>query len=148
MLRQHLRFLEIHAKDEFARRYMEYTGHFDFGANFKPIDFGGWLGRGDPGPADSAGFWLRYWCAAFEHILASSSEDVVLLSYDDCCANPDAVLRELADRIGLDNPEALVENAARLRPSTSYDPDDLGLDNSLLTTALDIHRELLTRSIR
>ena len=72
----------------------------------------------------------------------------MLLSYDNCCANPDAVLRELSGRIGLDNPEALVETAARLRPSTSYDPDDLGLDNSLLTTALDIHRELLTRSIR
>ena len=72
----------------------------------------------------------------------------MLLSYDDCCSNPDAVLRELADTIGLDNPETLAENAARLRPSTSYDPDDLGLDNSLLTTALDIHRELLTRSIR
>ena len=148
MLRQHLRFLEIHAKDEFARRYMEYTGHFDFGANFKPIDFGGWLGRGGQGPADSAGFWLSYWCAAFERILASSSDDVVLLSYDVCCSNPDAVLRELADTIGLDNPKALAENAARLRPSTSYAPDDLGLDNSLISAALDIHQELLTHSIR
>ena len=105
-------------------------------------------GRGGPGPADSAGFWLSYWCAAFEHILASSSDDVVLLSYDDCCANPDAVLRELATGSASTAPKPSPENAARLRPSTSYAPDDLGLDNSLLTTALDIHRELLTRSIR
>ena len=148
MLRQHLGFLEIHANDEFARRYMEYTGHFDFGANFKPIDFGSWLDRHNPGPPDSADFWLRYWCAAFEHILSSSSEDVVLLSYDDCCTNPDAVLRELAGTIGLDSPEALVENAARFRPSTSYDLDELGLDGSVLSSALDIHGELLTRSIK
>ena len=148
MLRQHLGFLEIHANDDFARRYMEHTGHFDFGANFKPIDFGSWLARGDPGPADSANFWLRYWCAAFEHILASSSEDVVLLGYDECCANPDAVLRDLAGNIGLDHPEALAAHVPRLRPSTTYDPDELGLDASLLSTALDIHQELLARSIR
>ena len=36
MLRQHLGFLEIHANDEFARRYMEYTGHFDFGPTSSP----------------------------------------------------------------------------------------------------------------
>ncbi len=148
MLRQHLRFLDIHANDDFARRYMEYTGHFDFGANFKPIDFGSWLDRGDPGPADGANFWLRYWCAAFEHILTNSSGDVALLGYDDCCLNPDAALRKLAASIGLDSPEALAARAPRLRPSTSYDPDELGLDVSLLSTARDIHQELLARSIR
>ena len=41
----------------------------------------------------------------------------------------------------------LTPNEEGSGPSTSYDPGDLGLDGSLLTTALDIHRELLTRSI-
>ena len=147
MLRQHLRFLEIHARDEFARRYMEYMGHFDFGANFKPIDFGLWLDRNDPGPTDNAEFWLQYWCAAFEYILANSSEDIVLLNYDDCCANPDAVLRALAGSIGIDRPEALAAHGLRFRPSNRYDPDELELDGPLLSSALDIHRELQARSI-
>ena len=43
LLRQHGRFLEIHARDRFARDYMRGIGHFDFGANLLPVDFDGWL---------------------------------------------------------------------------------------------------------
>ncbi len=32
----------MHARDPFARRYMEAIGHYDFGANLRPIDFDGW----------------------------------------------------------------------------------------------------------
>lgn len=42
MLRQRRNFMDIHAQDAFGRRYMAYTGHLDFGANLRPIDYNGW----------------------------------------------------------------------------------------------------------
>ena len=41
LLRQHRNFLELHARDPFAKAYMAAVGHFDFGANLKPVDFDG-----------------------------------------------------------------------------------------------------------
>lgn len=36
--RQHVQFSALHAEDAFARRYMEWLGHYEFGAALKPID--------------------------------------------------------------------------------------------------------------
>ena len=162
MLRQHRNFLDIHARDAFSRRYMEYTGHFDFGANLRPIDFDGW--RSDTAAADdtvaddanaaddadapsSANFWLRYWCAAFEHILAQRSGNVALLDYDGCCANPIAALRRIGAAVGLANPAMLTEQAARFRPASTYDADALKMAPSLRRRARGIYRQLQDAAI-
>ncbi|MDZ7783932.1 MAG: hypothetical protein U5K56_13685 [Halioglobus sp.] len=69
LLNQHERFLEMHREDSFSRRYMAGTGHFDFGANLRPIDFDGWLqARRCDDPLQLA-FWLEYWIAAYRHVL-------------------------------------------------------------------------------
>ena len=162
MLRQHRNFLDIHARDAFSRRYMECTGHFDFGANLRPIDFGGW--RSDAAAADdtvaddanaaddadapsSANFWLRYWCAAFEHILAQGSGNIALLDYDGCCANPIAALHRIGAAIGLANPAMLTEQAGRFRPASTYDADALKMAPSLRRRARGIHRQLQDAAI-
>ena len=99
MLRQHRNFLRVHAREPFTRRYMADVGHYEFGANLRPIDFGGWLGAPSPGeraatapanrptnrPMNRQGrpeahsarartldFWLRYWRAAYEHALVNT----------------------------------------------------------------------------
>ena len=41
MVEQHRNFLRIHEDDSFASEYMRAIGHYDFGANLRPIDFGG-----------------------------------------------------------------------------------------------------------
>jgi len=56
---QHERFLAMHSEDAFARDYMKWIGHYDFGSNFRPIDFNR-DGFGRPEKSDAA-FWLRYW---------------------------------------------------------------------------------------
>ena len=165
LLRTHLLFEKIHAggdpdapDDSFARRYMEYIGHFDFGANLRPINFGGWLDElGEPNelnelnelnekaePSSSVSFWLRYWCAAFEHMLAHA-DNVVLISYDDCCAHPDAALRRIARTIGVDA-NALAAQAGRFRNANAYDAAALAADPRLCARAEAIHAKLLARS--
>ena len=150
MLRQHRNFLDIHARDAFSRRYMAYTGHFDFGANLRPLDFDGW--RNDAAAAaddnpQSANFWLRYWCAAFEHILARRSGNVALLDYDGCCADPITGLHRIASAVGLANPADLAEQAGRFRPATTYDAAALAMAPALRRRAEALHRQLLQNAI-
>ena len=45
LLKQHQNFQRIHEEDMFAQKYMQDTGHFDFGKNLRPIDFGDWLSK-------------------------------------------------------------------------------------------------------
>lgn len=153
MLRQHRNFLNIHAHDPFSRRYMAYTGHFDFGANLRPINFNGWLDGGDSDTnavavdSQTANFWLRYWCAAYEYILANHTDSIALLDYDGCCADPITGLRQIAAAVGLDHPAPLTDQAARFRPPTQYDPVALSITPDPLRRADAIHQQLLQNAI-
>ena len=101
LLRQHRNFLDMHAADPFARDYMAGVGHHDFGANLKPIDFGGWLGASGGGDPLGLEFWLRYWVAAYGALLAAPRDRLVVLGYDALCADPGRRLAALGDRLGL-----------------------------------------------
>ena len=146
LLRQHLNFSKIHAAESFTRRYMADIGHFDFGANLRPIDFGHWLSR-EFKPTHTADFWLAYWCAAYAHILACLCDNVALVSYDSLCANPGPILRRIGDAIGIGESAKWIALADRFRTPTRYDADALNIDPSLRDAASELHRELQTHSI-
>ena len=160
LLRQHRRFSEIHAADRFARRYMADVGHFEFGANLRPIDFGGWLGAVEGSLGASAQrleFWLRYWCAAYEHALAEARDGqigsrIVFVSYDVACMRPFETLAGLCRRVGVGEPRALKAVAADIEPEDG--PSEAGLsrdfaavDSALLGRAAAIHERLLRRAL-
>lgn len=134
MLRQHLNFQRIHGEEAFARRYMRDIGHYDFGANFRPIDFGGWL-RSEPTPqTDTIDFWLRYWRAAYDHILdyiqSNPNGGVILVSYDNCCADPASALRAFADAVGISaSPDAAAADGLGAgSDAANADAPDVGSD--------------------
>ena len=147
LLRQHLNFSSIHAAEPFTRRYMKDVGHFDFGADLRPMDFGCWLREGDLLRTHTADFWIRYWCAAYEHVLAHRGANVVLVDYDSLCAGPAACLRRIVDAIGVDERTDPAALADRLRPPTRYDAAALDVDRRLLDTASALHHELQSCSI-
>lgn len=148
MLRQHRRFENIHAHEAFTRRYMEDIGHFDFGANFRPLDFDRWLDRADGHSAHSADFWLQYWCAAFEHLLSPPCAQVVFVSYEQCCAHPAAALRRLGGRLGPDVTDRLTSEAGRFRAPRLSAVEAPDVDRAVLDRALALHAELSRRAIR
>src|SRR6185436_2307720 len=65
LMRQHSRFTALHAADRFALDYMNWLGHYEFGAALRPIDFGGWRGAPAAETAGSPDFWLTYWVRAY-----------------------------------------------------------------------------------
>ncbi len=141
---QHLRFTEMHAQDSFARRYMAGIGHFDFGANLKPIDFGGWLGeREGPGP-EHLQFWLEYWLAWAEAMQPLRGDPRVQMIPFEAMGTPE-VLDRLAGHLGILNPADLRIRAAILetRPAREFRETDVPREMFLRARAL--HFALTTR---
>ena len=147
LLRQHLRFRQVHEAEPFTRRYMADLGHLEFGANLRPVDFDGWLRREDLDRTHTADFWLRYWCAAYGHVLANAGGRVVLVDYDSLCVDPARVLRGVGAATGITGAAGSELEAAahRLRAPTRY-PAAPAVHPSVLDAASSLHRELRTRS--
>lgn len=123
--RQHRRFRKIHAMDGFARRYMAALGHFEFGADIKPIRFAEI--SGDP---EDPGFWLDYWIAAHDWIEQYLGDRVILVDYATLCARPDRTLDRLAAALGIAVSDEVRAQARLIRPpedrAGSGDPDRSG----------------------
>ena len=142
MWRQHQNFTRIHTEAPFARQYMADLGHFDFGANLRPIDFGGWLDDECVEPPEKIEFWLRYWCSAFEHLLSRElPSQVAFVDYDRLCAEPVTGLRRICDLLELVDLDVPTE-ADRFRPSHSYAHLRKDLSWELTERAASVHLKL------
>jgi hypothetical protein len=143
LLRQHKRFLEMHAQDAFALRYMEGLGHFEFGAALRPIAWGTEIP--DPAAAESAEFWLAYWADAYEEALSTAGEHVVFVDYDALAAAPVPHLRALTQAVGARPGPEIAAAAARFRPSRPGQPPEAPA--GLIRRARAIHDDLRARCI-
>jgi Sulfotransferase family len=139
--RQHLHFAAMHAEEPFVRRYMADIGHYEFGALHRPLAFPGLaeLTRGrDPQNLD---YWLAYWIAAFDHVLARRDK-VVLLSYEAACADGGQTLATLCEKLALDPEDQLEPATALFRAPRPPEIDTTGLDPALLDRAEALHAAL------
>ena len=142
MWRQHQNFTQIHADEPFTRRYMADLGHFDFGANLRPIDFDGWSDFDCPESPDDVRFWLRYWCSAFESLLsAGASTRVAFVDYDRLCDAPVVGLNRLCELLDVADLDVSTE-AGSFRPSNSYEGLSKNMSKALIDQASDIHSAL------
>jgi hypothetical protein len=149
LLRQHLRFLDVHAEDKFARFYMAAIGHHDFGANFRPLNFDGWLAGRKSAEATTLDFWLEYWTACYGHVLAwaqaadaATRAPIHLVSYDRLVAGPAAGLETLAGLIEASDPDAFRAQAGRLSPARPHEVDTARIDSGTLARARELYRAL------
>lgn len=140
MLEQHHRFVEIHGRDDFVRVYMEAIGHHEFGLGLKPIDFGGWL-QTNPGPPSRLEFWLRYWIAAYRHVLEHAGPSAVLLSYARLVEAPEIALAKVAEGVEVPTSD-LVSQAHRLRPPRTHEVDRQDVTGRILDAARALYEEL------
>ncbi len=147
LLRQHLNFLEMHLQDSFTREYMAAIGHYEFGANLKPINFSNWLDHSPSPDFSTLNGWIRYWCAAYGFLLEEARAPVRFLSYDDLCRNSGEELKRLEEELGLAKPGALCRQATQVRPQRPDEEPAPDLDPSLLRQATDLHERLEARRI-
>ena len=142
LMRQHLKFQDIHRQEPFSQRYMADLGHYEFGALHRPIAFPGltdWTGGRDAVAID---YWLGYWIAAFEYVL-ERRDNVILISYEAMCADPHQGLAQLCRRLKIPQ-EQLVERAAVLFRKPPARPDEASqADKTLCRHAQALHQALL-----
>jgi hypothetical protein len=142
LLRQHRSFLAMHRETRFVREYMADIGHYEFGELHRPIAFPSLApliaGR-DPLSID---YWLAYWIAAFEHVLARRDAGV-LISYESACTDPRRALAYICDRLEIVQDGMLPEAAGLFRPEPAGSTKADDADRELLDRAEQLHRELV-----
>jgi hypothetical protein len=131
LLRQHRSFLKIHDGDPFARKYMEDTGHYDFGRNLRPVDFDDWLGREQGLDPTKLEFWLQYWVSSYRYLLTNASDQIKFISYDALCDEPEQRLRQFGELLEIRNIEAFMVNAKRIAAPKPYDVDINGISSDI-----------------
>ena len=146
LLQQHQRFSKIHAEDKFARRYMRALGHFEFGNLLRPMNFQNWMEEGRSLDTNQISFWLTYWIAAFESILATTRPNLFFVDYDRICRQPEAQLDALASVLDLQDTSALIAQAFRYR-AANFQEHLEEVDASLKLRALDVYKTLQARAL-
>ena len=142
LLRQHLNFATLHGKEPFTRRYMADLGHFEFGDLHKPFAFSGLellLTNREPKMLD---YWLAYWIAAFDHVLAHR-ESVIVLSYEATCRNAGAALQTLSRQLGILDLDTIDKAVELFRNPVSSGVGPADFDPVLRARAQELHDELL-----
>ena len=147
LLQQHLNFLAIHQSDPFAAEYMKAIGHFDFGQNFCPIDFDGWLDQRQTKSADSISFWLEYWVNSYQYLLTNSHKNLNFLNYDALCQTPEEGLSVIAQTVNSHEPKTLVGKASSIGSPRPKQIDKSGLSHSLLDRVNDVYCQMKALSL-
>jgi hypothetical protein len=142
LMRQHARFSTAQASDAFARRYMAWIGHFEFGLDFKPINFSGWLDGCAIEPMPTPDFWLRYWTAAYRHALDHATQNVMFVDFDRLLAEQASYLASIGRALGLRNSNELLEQAQGLRAPTTRVGDREACSDTTWAAASTVHAEL------
>lgn len=142
LLRQHRNFLSIHQDDPFACKYMEDTGHYDFGKNLRPVDFDDWLPREQVFDSNTLVFWLQYWINTYRYLLTNAHDHVKFFSYDLFCNDPKRSLEQLGKLLEIKNIESLTENADRIVAPKPYHVDAGDIASGLLKQADSLFLDL------
>jgi hypothetical protein len=142
LLRQHRNFIEMHKNETFIRRYMGDLGHYEFGELHRPFAFLGidkLLSNWNPLKID---YWLAYWIAAFEHVLARRDK-IILISYEATCADGRHALTEICRQLEIPEEGMLDRVASIFKAPSSSRGDKTTFDNKLRSCAEELHEALI-----
>ena len=142
LLKQHRNFLRIHKDDNFARKYMEDTGHYDFGENLRPVDFDGWLSKEGESDPNTLAFWLLYWTNTYRYLLKSRNDQVRFFSFDSLCADPKSGLDRLGGILEVENMGQWMKNTNRIINPRPHPVDCDGIAASILDRVEDLYLDL------
>lgn len=144
LYRQHMNFTQLHKENPFAKEYMAAIGHFDFGENFKPVNFNQWLDRCDY-RSHQLNFWLKYWIACYEYLLEHCPGDTCLVGFESINSQPQAYLKALGEYIDVPVDD-LLKVGCRIRTIEPRTIDPSAYDKHLLKKAEEIYQTLIEKS--
>lgn len=142
LLHQHRSFIEMHKDEAFIRQYMADLGHYEFGELHRPIVFPGidkLLYNRNPLEID---YWLAYWIAAFEHVLARCDK-LILISYEALCIDGRRGLTEICAQLEIPEEGMLDTIASIFKAPSSPRGDKIEFDRKLRGRAEELHESLI-----
>jgi hypothetical protein len=133
LLKQHRLFCAAETRDPRILRHMRRVGHFEFGLDRRAVNVGDtarvqviealWA------EGEEARGWARYWAMLYGFVLDQLAADpalaaaVLVVRYEDLCADAEATLGRVLAHAGLEVPAAeLAPLAARLSRPDYYRP--------------------------
>jgi hypothetical protein len=130
--KQHRLFCEAAAEHPRSIGYLSRVGHFEFGANRRPIHTGSdeliasiqklWA------DGEEARGWARYWAAIYDHVAdtldanPTLAEKTRIVRYEDLCSATPDTLQGLMDHCGLDGASLVDRWRDRISPPDYYEP--------------------------
>jgi hypothetical protein len=145
LLRQHNNFTHLHSKDKFSKNYMAHIGHFDFGDNFKPVNFNDWLNQCKYRP-DTLNFWLAYWNQCYGHLVSNQTNTCLFFNFDLLCQAPEESLTCLAEHLKL-APRGLLKSLSSINQVTPHEIEASLIDSALIIKANKLYSQLACLSI-
>jgi Sulfotransferase family len=148
LMKQHRLFCAEETRDPQILDHMRRSGHFEFGLDRRPTNFG------DSGTVEAIqALWQAgreaegsalCWASVYGFVAdllerdPAIAERTLLIHYDDLCAKPDATLEQLYRHCGLEVSEATRRaQAARIAAPTYYKPDLSEAEIDMIRAATD-----------
>jgi hypothetical protein len=125
---------------------MDDIGHLEFGQLHRPLQFAGMDDVRARYQPDTLDYWVAYWELAFTHVLRYRPS-IVLISYEMLCANGQAAMPALADRLGLSADALTIALGDQMRAPRDHSPDTSVTDRELLRRSRELHHEMLQASV-
>jgi hypothetical protein len=144
LLNQHLNFLTLHQHNAFAKFYMASIGHYDFGANLKPINFNDWFFDTLFNP-DSLNFWLEYWIQACQYIIRLDCTSHIFFNLDKLCKSPRSSLGNLAEHLLLEQ-DGLSSSIPTIKIPRTYDVESHLVKSENVDKSYRLYQQLLSIS--
>ncbi len=146
MLRQHQNFTKMHEADDFSRDYMKDVGHYDFGANLKPVNFNHWLDQSKRDPMQLE-FWLDYWFAAYAALSETKSPNIGFFCYDTFKRSPAQGLKAMANFIGVTDHDSFIAQARRIKEGPQHNVETASALNEKVEQIKYLHSRLVDEAI-
>lgn len=145
LYKQHQNFIELHKSNAFARSYMKAIGHYDFGIDFKPINFNLWHDSASSNPNELI-FWLEYWQQTYQFVLKHFAQSCIFVDYDYLCKNPQNSFEVLSAALQI-QPSNIESQVSGIRSATKHNLNTTMLSESLVLSCSNIHEQLQTISV-
>lgn len=103
LLEQHIRFVEKHNNSEFARKYMGWLVHHEFGSDHRPFA----VSKFDSPGKDiySIEYWLFQWTCVYGFLIREYEQkriNPIFIGYELLCGNPELVWEGLVHQLKLE----------------------------------------------
>jgi len=122
LLSQHKRFNLLQKENPFARRYMSWVGHSEFGTDYEPIVKSETIYNNH----EDLNHWLEQWRLCYKSLQQyKNNSNVRFNCYESLCGNPKE-WKSLLDFIGLESVDNFDFNESKKQISVYYDKDLYG----------------------